>query len=98
MSDHLRNIIPMQNAPRCGAKTRSAAPCGSPAIVGKARCRMHGGKGSGAPKGNRNALRKGLYTKEVLALEEKLRSVRRRLTATISTIEDKPKRSRADKI
>lgn len=98
MSDHPRHIIPMQTAPRCGAKARSGAPCGSPAISGKARCRMHGGKGSGAPKGNRNALRKGLYTKEVLAWEEKLRSVRRRLTATISTIEGKPKRSRADKI
>lgn len=98
MSDHPRNITPMQAAPRCGAKARSGAPCGSPAISGKARCRMHGGKGSGAPKGNCNALRKGLYTKEVLAWEEKLRSVRRRLTATISTIEGMPKRSRADKI
>jgi hypothetical protein len=98
MSDHPRDIMPMQTAPRCGAKARSGAPCGSPAIAGKARCRMHGGKGSGAPMGNRNALRKGLYTKEVLAWEERLRSVRRRLTATISTIEGKPKRSRADKI
>ncbi|MFC3175405.1 hypothetical protein ACFOD9_14195 [Novosphingobium bradum] len=25
----------------------------------KARCRMHGGKGSGAPKGNRNAWKHG---------------------------------------
>ena len=98
MSDHLRNVVPMQTAPRCGAKARSGAPCRSPAIAGKARCRMHGGKGTGAPKGNRNALRKGLYTKEVLAREEKLRSVRRRLTATISTIEAKQKRPRADKI
>ena len=98
MSDHSRNVVPMQTAPRCGAKARSGAPCGSPAIAGKARCRMHGGKGSGAPKGNRNALRKGLYTKEVLAREEKLRSLRRRLTATISTIEAKPKGPSADKI
>lgn len=98
MSDHARNTMPMQTAPRCRAKARSGAPCGSPAIAGKVRCRMHGGKGSGAPKGNRNALRKRLYTKEVLAREEKLRSIRRRLTATISTIEAKPKRHRADKI
>jgi hypothetical protein len=48
---------------------------------------MHGGKGSGAPKGNRNALRQGLYTKEVLARQAKLRDYRKRLTATIAVIE-----------
>jgi glucans biosynthesis protein len=32
-------------------------------VVGKARCRMHGGaKGSGAPRGNKNALKHGAYT------------------------------------
>lgn len=31
------------------------------------RCRMHGGTNPGAPKGNRNALRHGLYTKEAIA-------------------------------
>jgi hypothetical protein len=52
---------------------------------------MHGGKGSGAPKGNHNALRQGLYTKEVLALEAKLRDVRKRLTAAIATVEGEQK-------
>ena len=94
MSDHSRNVVPVQTAPRCGAKARSGAPCGSPAIAGKSRCRMHGGNGSGAPKGNRNALRKGLYTKEALAREEKLRTLRRRLAAAICAIEGKPKASR----
>jgi glucans biosynthesis protein len=93
MSDHPRNIVPMQNAPRCGAKTRSGTPCGSPAISGNARCRMHGGKGSGAPKANRNALRQGLYTKEVLAREAKLRDIRQRLAATIAAIEGTQKTS-----
>lgn len=88
MSGHPRNIGPMHNAPRCGAKTRSGAPCKSPAISGKARCRMHGGKGSGASKGNRNALREGLYTKDVLAREAKLRDIRQRLTATLAFIEE----------
>lgn len=77
----------MREAPRCGAKTRSHAPCGSPAIRGKVRCRMHGGKGSGAPKGNRNALRQGLYTKEVLARVAKARDIGRRIRATVSMIE-----------
>jgi hypothetical protein len=31
------------------------------------RCRMHGGKSLGAPKGNSNALKHGLYTAEAIA-------------------------------
>ena len=54
-------------SPRCGAKTRSGGRCRAPAVRGKKRCRMHGGaKGSGAPKGNQNALKHGAYTKEEL--------------------------------
>ncbi|WP_445810459.1 HGGxSTG domain-containing protein [Yoonia sp.] len=33
---------------RCGAKTRAGPPCKNPAVTGKARCRMHGGKSTGA--------------------------------------------------
>jgi uncharacterized protein YjcR len=47
-------------APRCGAKTRKGTPCQSPAMP-NGRCRMHGGISSGAPKGNRNAWKHGLY-------------------------------------
>jgi hypothetical protein len=55
----------MQASPRCGAKTRSGAPCASPAVAGKRRCRMHGGApGSGAPLGNKNALKHGEYSRE----------------------------------
>lgn len=46
-------------APRCLARTRSGTECQSPAVKGKRRCRMHGGKGSGAPEGNRNAWKHG---------------------------------------
>jgi hypothetical protein len=50
----------MNQAPRCGARTRSGSPCRSPAVHGKRRCRMHGGAaGSGARIGNQNALRHG---------------------------------------
>lgn len=59
---------------------------------------MHGGKGSGAPKANRNALRHGLYTKEVLGREAKLRDIRKRLATTIAVIEETQKRPFADKI
>jgi len=63
---HPRNTAAMHACPRCGAKTRSGEPCRSPAANGKRRCRMHGGaKGSGAPRGNQNALKHGFYTTEI---------------------------------
>jgi hypothetical protein len=34
-------------APRCGARTRAGCPCQAPAIRGRARCRMHGGRSTG---------------------------------------------------
>ena len=63
-SDYPRNTGPMMSRPRCGARTRSEKPCRSPAVRGKRRCRMHGGApGSGAPRGNKNALKHGrVYT------------------------------------
>ena len=53
----------------CGAKTRSGGRCKNLAMHPAGRCRMHGGaKGSGAPRGNQNALKSGLYTAESLEL------------------------------
>jgi glucans biosynthesis protein len=73
---HKRNTIPMLASPRCGAKTRSGASCKSPAVVGKARCRMHGGaKGSGAPRGNKNALKHGAYTREAFQRHAEMRDL-----------------------
>lgn len=34
-------------ARRCGARTRTNQACGAPAIKGKRRCRMHGGRSTG---------------------------------------------------
>ena len=68
----------MLTSPRCGAKTRSGKPCRAPAVAGKKRCRMHGGaEGSGAPVGNQNALKHGLYTKEAIAERKALRAFMR---------------------
>ncbi|MDF2529555.1 MAG: hypothetical protein K0Q57_435 [Gammaproteobacteria bacterium] len=54
-----------QKAKPCGAKTRNGTSCLAPSTK-KGRCRLHGGaKGSGAPKGNKNALKQGLYTKDI---------------------------------
>ena len=68
MSDHIRNTGPMLASPRCGAKTRAGRSCRAPAMRGRRRCRMHGGApGSGAPSGNRNARRHGLFTGDAIA-------------------------------
>jgi hypothetical protein len=46
----------------------------SPAVGGKKRCRMHGGaKGSGAPRGNKNALKHGSFTRAAIEQRRELR-------------------------
>lgn len=51
---------------RCGAKTRTGKPCKNGAMA-NGRCRMHGGKSTGAPpkkmKKNSNARTHGLFAK-----------------------------------
>ena len=84
VGNHRRNIAPMLASPRCGARTRLGACCRSPAVAGKKQCRMHGGaKGSGAPRGNKNALKHGAYTGEALrrraAMRDLIREARKLL-------------------
>lgn len=75
---HPRNTGPMRASPRCGARTRKDTSCQAPAVAGKTRCRMHGGAaGSGAPKGNQNALKHGQYTAEARAFQAHLRDLLR---------------------
>jgi len=77
----LAEMGPVSQAARCGAKTRSGAPCKSAPVTGRRRCRMHGGAdGSGAPTGPRNGNYKhGRYTKEVAATRQWLREATRML-------------------
>ncbi len=85
--DHPRNTGPMLASRRCGAKTRSGKPCMAPAVRGKARCRMHGGApGSGAPRGNKNALKHGQYTRKALAELRRLRQIIRESRAIMKMI------------
>jgi hypothetical protein len=73
MSDHARNTGPMLASPRCGAKIRAGGSCRSPAVRGKRRCRMHGGaRESGTPKGNRNALKHGLFTGDAIGERKRI--------------------------
>lgn len=86
-SMHKRNVGPMQAAARCGARTRSGAPCQAPSIAGCKRCRMHGGKGSGAPKGNRNAYKNGVHTRVMKERTREMRDFVRRAKAVIAEVE-----------
>jgi uncharacterized protein YjcR len=53
---------------RCLARTRKGKSsfCQARKVSGKKRCRMHGGTGDGAPKGNKNALKHGKYSREAI--------------------------------
>ncbi|MEC5325221.1 MULTISPECIES: HGGxSTG domain-containing protein [unclassified Aurantimonas] len=62
----MQSRLPMHLSPRCEVLTRAGTPCQSPAMV-NGRCRMHGGKAPGAPKGNRNAVTHGRFAAEAVA-------------------------------
>ena len=82
-----KDAMAMHASPRCGAKTRRGTLCMSPAVRGKRRCRMHGGApGSGAPKGNSNAVKHGLYTAEAIAERKALQKLMRESRETIEEI------------
>ena len=84
---HKRNTAPMLASRRCGARTRSGVLCRSPAVRGKERCRMHGGaKGSGAPKGNQNALKRGAYTKDALQRRAEMRELIREARKLLNSV------------
>jgi len=63
-----------RNFKRCGAKTRKPGnpPCKNWPMKNKRRCRMHGGKSTGAPKGNSNAFQHGAYSRIVREADQAL--------------------------
>ncbi|WP_396605005.1 HGGxSTG domain-containing protein [Bradyrhizobium sp. YCK136] len=66
----MTQLANIRAAPRCGAKTRAGTPCQSPAIRGRARCRIHGGLSPGAPRVERNGnFKSGYWTAE--SMEER---------------------------
>lgn len=77
-------VLRLQLACRCGAKTRKGAPCRSPAVKGRRRCRMHGGTSPGAPKGKRNGrYRSGIYTQELREARAQVRALVKLAKATL---------------
>lgn len=84
---HQRNTGPMLASPRCGARTRAGSLCRSPTVAGKKRCRMHGGAhGSGAPRGNRNALKHGFYTEHAFQRRAEMRELLRKVSKLVKEL------------
>ena len=74
MTDAADQAMANGNSPsRCGARRRDGTPCPNAPVASKRRCRSHGGAtGAGAPKGNRNAFKHGVYTAEGKALRKEV--------------------------
>ena len=85
MHSMMRKPLPMHLGPRCGARTRSGTPCQSPAMA-NGRCRMHGGKSPGAPRGNSNALRHGLYSAKAISERRELAALIRSMRGLVKEV------------
>ena len=83
----MQNRLPMHLSPRCLARTRAGTPCQSPAMT-NGRCRMHGGKSPGAPKGNSHALKHGRYTAEAIARRRELMALLRDMKGVIEEVDE----------
>jgi glucans biosynthesis protein len=69
-------LTQLRAADRCGAKTRAGRTCQCPAIRGRNRCRLHGGRSTGAPRGSGNGnFTTGEFTAEAIQEREWIRSI-----------------------
>jgi hypothetical protein len=62
----------------CGAKTRNGQPCKCPAVKGKTRCRLHGGRSTGAKTPEGLAKLRALHLKHGRSTTEAKGEARRR--------------------
>lgn len=84
----MQSKLPMHLSPRCGAKTRTGSPCRSPAMPNW-RCRMHGGKNTGAPRGNQNARKHGRYSAEAIERRRELAALMRSMRGLLQKADEK---------
>ena len=76
----------LSQLPRCSAKAKSTGKqCRQPAMK-NGKCHWHGGKSTGAPAGNNNAFRHGLYCKEVLAKRSRIKLLIRECKAVLDQV------------
>jgi hypothetical protein len=72
----MAQLVNIRAALRSYAKTRAGSLCECPAIRGRNRCRLHGGRSTGAPKAQGNGNYKtGEFTGEAIQERLWLRSV-----------------------
>ena len=83
------NLDVARSAPRCGARKKSdGQPCQCPAIRGRPKCRLHGGKGGG-PKGEGNGrYRTGRFTQEVVEERQKARAQLQEFRALLAQLRE----------
>ena len=82
----MQSRMAMHRSPRCGARTRRGTPCRSPAMA-NGRCRMHGGRSPGAPRGNSNALKHGRYTATAIAERRELAALIRSMRRLVAEVD-----------
>lgn len=71
---------------KCFARTRRGTLCQTPRIIGKKRCRMHGGTSDGAPKGNKNAFKHGRYSKVIIENRKRTMRLKREFKALLAQL------------
>ena len=72
----MTQLMNIRAAPRCGARSRAGTPCQCPAMRGRNRCRLHGGRSTGAPRGKGNGnFTTGEFTAEAIEEGQWLRTV-----------------------
>ncbi|NDD59575.1 MAG: hypothetical protein EBZ47_10120 [Chlamydiae bacterium] len=71
---------------KCFARTRRGTLCQTPRIIGKKRCRMHGGTSDGAPKGNKNAFKHGRYSKVIIENRKRTMQLKREFKALLAQL------------
>lgn len=82
----MQSKMAMHLSPRCGARTRAGASCRAPAMQ-NGRCRMHGGKSTGAPQGNQNAWKHGRYTAESIAARREVTALIRAMAESVEQVD-----------
>jgi hypothetical protein len=76
MNQEADRLARLRTAPRCGARTRAGTACECPAVRGRVRCRLHGGKSPGAPRGSANGrFKDGYWTCEAIAERRFIRAL-----------------------
>ena len=82
----MQSRLAMLSSPRCGARTRCGEACCAPAMP-NGRCRMHGGRSPGAPKGNQHAFKHGRYGAEAIARRRYIGRLLRNMRVLTATLD-----------